>query len=64
MATVIRCRANPSSRTHDHDMHRYSGAETGQPAQRFSEGTVGEIAPRAIRHSIDHWEAIAESWKS
>ena len=42
-------------------------ANTGtekQPAERFAEGTVSEVAPMAIRHLIDHWEAIAESWKS
>jgi hypothetical protein len=49
---------------HDqHDMHRYTGAEK-QPAERFAEGTVSEVAPMAIRYLIDHWEAIAESWKS
>ena len=47
----------------DHDMHRYTGSEK-QPAERFSEGAVSEIAPQAIRYLIDHWEAIAESWKS
>ena len=30
----------------------------------FAEGTVSEVAPMAIRYLIDHWEAIAESWKS
>ena len=47
----------------DHDMHRYTGAEK-QPAEQFAEGTVNEVAPMAIRHLIDHWEAITESWKS
>jgi hypothetical protein len=47
----------------DHDMHRYTGTEK-QPAERFAEGTASEVAPMAIRHLIDHWEAIAESWKS
>lgn len=47
----------------DHDMHRYTGAEK-QPADRFAEGSVNEIAPQAIRYLIDHWEVIAESWKS
>lgn len=47
----------------DHDMHRYTGAEK-QPAERFSEGAVNEVVPQAIRYLIDHWEAIAESWKS
>jgi hypothetical protein len=47
----------------DHDMHRYTGAEK-QPAERFAEGSVNEVAPMAIRYLIDHWEAIAESWKS
>jgi hypothetical protein len=47
----------------DHDMHRYTGAEK-QPAEQFAEGTVNEVAPMAIRYLIDHWEAIAESWKS
>jgi hypothetical protein len=47
----------------DHDMHRYTGAEK-RPAERFAEGTVNEVAPMAIRYLIDHWEAIAESWKS
>jgi hypothetical protein len=47
----------------DHDMHRYTEAEK-QPAERFAEGTVSEVAPMAIRYLIDHWEAIAESWKS
>jgi hypothetical protein len=47
----------------DHDMHRYTGSEK-QPAERFSEGPANEVAPKAIRHLIDHWEAIAESWKS
>jgi hypothetical protein len=40
----------------DHDMHRYAGAEK-QPAERFADGTVSEIAPMAIRYLIDHWEA-------
>lgn len=49
---------------HDqHDMHRYTGAKK-QPAERFAEGAVSEVAPMAIRYLIDHWEAIAESWKS
>jgi hypothetical protein len=47
----------------DHHMHRYTGSEK-QPAERFAEGSVNEIAPMAIRYLIDHWEAIAESWKS
>lgn len=47
----------------DHDMHRYTGAEK-QPAERFAEGAVNAVAPEAIRYLIDHWEAIAESWKS
>lgn len=47
----------------DHDMHRYTGTEK-QPAERFAGGAVSEVAPLAIRHLIDHWEAIAESWKS
>ena len=47
----------------DHDMHRYTGSEK-QPAERFSEGAANEVAPQAIRYLIDHWEAIAESWKS
>lgn len=47
----------------DHDMHRYTGSEK-QPAERFSEGAVNEVAPKAIRYLIDHWEAIAESWRS
>jgi hypothetical protein len=46
-----------------HDMHRYTGIEK-QPAERFAEGTASEVAPMAIRYLIDHWEAIAESWKS
>jgi hypothetical protein len=46
-----------------HDMHRYTGAEK-QPAERFAEGSVNEVAPMAIRYLINHWEAIAESWKS
>jgi hypothetical protein len=47
----------------DHDMHRYTGSEK-QPAEPFSEGAPSKVAPEAIRHLIDHWEAIAESWKS
>jgi hypothetical protein len=47
----------------DHDMHRYTGSEK-QPAERFSDGAVNEVVPQAIRHLIDHWEAIAESWKN
>lgn len=47
----------------EHDMHRYTGSEK-QSAERFSEGAVNEVAPEAIRYLIDHWEAIAESWKS
>lgn len=47
----------------DHDMHRYTGSEK-QPAERFAEGSPNEVAPKAIRYLIDHWEAIAESWKS
>jgi len=47
----------------DHDMHRYTEAER-QPAERFSEGAANEVAPEAIRYLIDHWEAIAESWKN
>jgi hypothetical protein len=46
-----------------HDMHRYTGAEK-QPAERFGEGSVNEVAPMAIRYLVNHWEAIAESWKS
>jgi hypothetical protein len=34
-----------------------------QPAERFAEGTVNEVAPMAIRYLINHWEAIAEAWK-
>lgn len=47
----------------DHDMHRYTGAEK-QPAEPFEEGEAKEVAPKAIRYLTDHWEAIAESWKS
>jgi hypothetical protein len=49
---------------HDHhDMHRYTGTEK-QPAERFAEGPVSEVVPLTIRYLIDHWEAIARSWKS
>lgn len=47
----------------DHDMHRYTGSEK-QPAERFSEGSASEVAPKAIRYLIDHWEAIAKPWKN
>jgi hypothetical protein len=47
----------------DHDMHRYTDSEK-QPAERFAEGQANKVAPKAIRYLIDHWEAIAESWKS
>jgi len=47
----------------DHAMHRYTGAEK-QPAERFAEGAVNEIAPQAIDYLIDHWKAIADSWRS
>ena len=49
----------------DHDMHRYTGSEK-QPAEPFEKGEAKDVAPRAIRYFslIDHWEAIAESWKS
>lgn len=47
----------------DHDMHRYTGSEK-QTAERFAEGSAAEVAPMAIRYLIDHWEAIAEAWKS
>jgi hypothetical protein len=47
----------------DHDMHRYTGDEK-QPAERFAEGAVNEIAPQAIGYLIDHWKAIADSWRS
>ena len=47
----------------DHDMHRYTGSEK-QPAEQFADGAVTEVVPTAIRYLIDHWEAIAESWKN
>lgn len=47
----------------DHDMHRYTGTEK-QPAERFAEGSVNEVAPQAINYLIKHWKAIAESWRS
>ena len=47
----------------DHDMHRYTGSEK-QPAERFAEGAVNEVAPQAIDYLIEHWEAIADSWRS
>lgn len=47
----------------DHDMHRYTGSEK-QVAERFAEGAVNEVAPQAIDYLIDHWEAIADSWRS
>lgn len=47
----------------DHDLHRYTGFEK-QPAERFAEGSANEVAPKAIRYLVDHWEAIARSWKS
>jgi hypothetical protein len=47
----------------DHDLHRYTGSEK-QAAERCAEGAVSEVAPMAIRYLIDHWEAIAEAWKS
>lgn len=47
----------------DHDMHRYTGDEK-QPAERFAEGSANEVVPMAISYLIDHWEAIARSWKS
>lgn len=47
----------------DHDMHRYTGSEK-QPAERFAEGAVNEIAPQAIDYLIEHWKAIADSWRS
>lgn len=47
----------------DHDMHRYTGSEK-QPAERFAEGAVNEVAPQAIDYLIQHWEAIADSWRS
>ncbi len=49
---------------HDrHDLHRYTGMDK-QPAERFAEGSVNKIVPMSIRYLIDHWEAIARSWKS
>ena len=47
----------------DHDMHRYTGSEK-QPAERFAEGAVNEVAPQAIDYLIEHWEAITDSWRS
>lgn len=47
----------------DHDMHRYTEVEK-QPAERFADGPVNEVVPMAISYLTDHWEAIAESWKS
>lgn len=47
----------------DHDMHRYTGSEK-QSAERFAEGSVNEVAPQAIDYLIEHWEAIADSWRS
>jgi hypothetical protein len=47
----------------NHDMQRYTGSKK-QPAERFADGPANEVAPKAIRYLIDHWEAIAESWKS
>jgi hypothetical protein len=47
----------------DHDMHRYTGTEK-QPAERFAEGPVNEVAPQAINYLVRHWKAIAESWRS
>ena len=47
----------------DHEMHRYTGSEK-QPAERFAEGAVNEVAPQAIDYLIEHWEAIADSWRS
>lgn len=44
-------------------MHRYTGSNK-QVAERFAEGPVNEVAPKAIRYLIDRWELIAESWKS
>jgi hypothetical protein len=47
----------------DHDMHRYTGT-VKQPAERFAEGPVNEVAPQAIAYLVKHWKSIAESWKS
>lgn len=47
----------------EHDMHRCTGSKK-QPAERFATGTVNKAAAMAIRCLIDHWEAIATSWKS
>jgi hypothetical protein len=44
-------------------MHRNTGAQK-QPAEQFADGTVNEVVPIAFRYLIDHWEAIAESWKN
>ena len=46
-----------------HDMHRYTGSQK-QAAERFAEGAVNDIAPRAINYLIGHWKAIADSWRS
>jgi hypothetical protein len=40
------------------------GSSECHAAERFSEGAVNEVVPQAIRHLIDHWEAITELWKS
>lgn len=46
-----------------HDLHQYTGNEK-QPAERFMEGAARDVVPVAIKHLIDHWEAIIEAWKS
>jgi hypothetical protein len=46
-----------------HDIHYYTATEK-QPARQFVEGSTRAAIPAAIRHVVEHWQAIERKWKS
>jgi len=46
-----------------HDLHRYTGREK-QPAERFADGSVRQVMPKAIGYLISNWKGIARSWET
>lgn len=47
----------------EHHMHRYGGSSKRQPGERFADGKIEEVLPKAIAHLVGVANSIIDSWK-
>ncbi len=48
----------------EHHMHRDDGLVKRQPGERFAEGKVEEVLPKAIEHLVGSATSIIDAWKN